>query len=149
MLDSDLAELYHVPTNALNRAVRRNASRFPEDFMLQLTKEEFENLRVQSATSNLRRQIGASSYGGRRYLPYAFTELAVAMLSSVLNSDRAVQMNIVIMRAFVKLRELLASHKDLARKIEKMEATQRDHAAFVQHRHQGHRELGQGCEKRI
>jgi hypothetical protein len=124
MLDADLAELYQVPTKALNQAVRRNSDRFPEDFTFQLTDEETDSLRSQIATSNVGR-------GGRRYLPYAFTELGVAMLSSVLNSERAVQMNILIMRAFVKLRELLATHKDLARKIEKLEATQKDHAVML------------------
>jgi ORF6N domain len=124
MLDADLAELYQVPTKALNQAVRRNSDRFPEDFTFQLTDEETDSLRSQVATSNVGR-------GGRRYLPYAFTELGVAMLSSVLNSERAVQMNILIMRAFVKLRELLATDKDLARKIEKLEATQKDHAVML------------------
>ena len=124
MLDSDLAELYQVTTGNLNLAVRRNGARFPEDFMFQLTQEEFENLRLQFATSS-------SGYGGRRYLPYAFTEHGVAMLSSVLNSDRAVQMSILIVRAFVKLRELLATHKDLAAKIEKLETGQRDHAIAI------------------
>ncbi len=124
MLDSYLAELYQVLTKNLNLAVRRNNSRFPEDFMFQLTAAEAESSRLQIATSNVGR-------GGRRYLPYAFTELGVAMLSSVLHSERAVQMNILIMRAFVKLRELLATHKDLARKIEKLEATQKDHAVML------------------
>ena len=124
MLDADLAELYQVTTGNLNLAVRRNSDRFPEDFMFQLTAAEAESSRLQIATSNVGR-------GGRRYLPYAFTELGVAMLSSVLNSERAVQMNILIMRAFVKLRELLATHKDLARKIEKLEATQKDHAVML------------------
>jgi hypothetical protein len=124
MLDSDLADLYQVPTKSLNLAVRRNPDRFPADFMFQLTKEEFENLRFQSETSS-------SGYGGRRYLPYAFTELGVAMLSSVLNTERAVQMNILIMRAFVRLREVLATHKDLAAKIEKLETGQRDHAVAI------------------
>jgi ORF6N domain len=124
MLDSDLAELYQVPTKRLNEAVKRNFDRFPEDFMFQLTDQETDSLRSQFATSNVGR-------GGRRYPPYAFTELGVAMLSSVLNSERAVQMNILIMRAFVKLRELLATHKDLARKIEKLEATQEDHAVML------------------
>ena len=124
MLDSDLAELYQVTTGNLNLAVRRNLDRFPEDFMFQLTKEEFENLRLQFATSS-------SAYGGRRSLPYAFTEHGVAMLSSVLNSPRAIQLNILIIRAFVRLRELLATHKDLAQKIEKLEATQKDHAVML------------------
>jgi hypothetical protein len=114
MLDSDLAEIYQVTTKRLNEAVKRNPDRFPGDFMFQLTPVESENLRSQIATS---------SYGGRRYLPYAFTEHGVAMLSSVLNSERAIRMSILIIRAFVKLRELLATHKDVARKIEKLEAT--------------------------
>ncbi len=113
MLDADLAELYGVPTKRLNEAVRRNAARFPEDFMFQLTADEVEILRSQFATSNGR--------GGRRYIPYAFTELGVAMLSSVLNSERAVLVNIAIMRAFVRLREIAASHKDVLRRLEEME----------------------------
>ena len=113
MLDADLAELYGVPTKRLNEAVRRNAARFPEDFMFQLTADEAETLRSQFATSNGR--------GGRRYIPYVFTELGVAMLSSVLNSERAVQVNIAIMRAFVRLRELAASHKDVLRRLDEME----------------------------
>lgn len=114
MLDSDLAELYEVPTKRLNEAVRRNRDRFPEDFMLELTAEEAESLRSQFATSNVGR-------GGRRYAPYVFTEQGVAMLSSVLRSERAVQVNIAIMRAFVRLRELLSTHADLARKLEDLE----------------------------
>ena len=106
----------------LNKAVKRNADRFPEDFMFQLSKEEFENLTFQ---------FGISRWGGRRYRPYAFTEHGVAMLSSVLNSKRAMQMNIVIIRAFVKLREVLTSHKHLARKIEEIEATQKEHASVI------------------
>ena len=108
----------------LNLAVRRNIDRFPEDFIFQLTQQEYENLRLQFARSS-------SGYGGRRFMPYAFTEHGVAMLSSVLNSRRAVQMNILIIRAFVRLRELLATHKDLARGIEKLEAGQRDHAIAI------------------
>ena len=113
MLDADLAELYGVPTKRLNEAVRRNAARFPEDFMFQLTADEAEILRSQFATSNGR--------GGRRYIPYAFTELGVAMLSSVLNSERAVLVNIAIMRAFVRLREMAASHKDVLLRLDEME----------------------------
>jgi len=113
MSDADLAELYGVPTKRLNEAVRRNAARFPEDFMFQLTVDEAETLRSQFATSNGR--------GGRRYIPYVFTELGVAMLSSVLNSERAVQVNIAIMRAFVRLRKLAASHKDVLRRLDEME----------------------------
>jgi hypothetical protein len=113
MLDADLAELYGVATKVLNRAVRRNLSRFPQDFMFELTRKEAENLRIHFGTS--------SRWGGRRYNPLAFTEQGVAMLSSVLRSRRAVQVNIAIMRAFVKLREMLASHRDLARRLEEME----------------------------
>jgi hypothetical protein len=116
MLDSDLAELYQIPTMRLNEQVRRNSKRFPEDFMFQLTKSESEILISQ---------IAISSWGGRRTPPYAFTELGVAMLSSVLKSDRAVQMNIFIMRAFVTLRELLATHKELAERIETLEREQK------------------------
>ena len=122
MLDSALAELYQVPTFRLNESVKRNQRRFPEDFMFRLTKEEAQNL-----TS----QIAMSSYGGRRTQPYAFTELGVAMLSSVLNSERAVQMNIVIMRAFVKLRELLVTNKELAFRIDQIEATQREQVSII------------------
>ena len=114
MLDRDLAGLYGVETKALNQAVRRNLGRFPADFMFQLTPEESERLRSQSATSN-------PSRGGRRYAPLVFTEQGVAMLSSVLRSERAVQVNVEVMRAFVKLRQLLATHKDLARKLEALE----------------------------
>jgi len=114
MLDRDLAELYGVETGALNRAAKRNAERFPEDFMFQITGEEAELLRCQTGISKPGR-------GGRRYLPYAFSEHGVLMLSSVLKSERAIQVNIVIMRAFVKLREMLSTHKDLKGKIESME----------------------------
>jgi hypothetical protein len=113
MLDAALAELYGVATKAFNQAVRRNISRFPPDFMFRLNRKELDILRSQFVTS--------SSWGGRRYAPLAFTEQGVAMLSSVLRSERAVQVNIAIMRAFVKLRGMLASHHDLARKLEEME----------------------------
>ncbi len=112
MLDEDLAKLYEVPTKQLTRQVRRNIKRFPEDFMFQLTKEE---------TANLRCQIGTSSYGGRRYSPYAFTQEGVAMLSSVLNSERAILVNIQIMRAFVNLRRAALTYVGLKRAIEAME----------------------------
>jgi hypothetical protein len=115
MLDADLAELYEVETKFVNLAVRRNPERFPEDFMFQLTAQEAEALRLQFATSNEGR-------GGRRYRPYAFTQEGVAMLSSVLRSPRAVQVNIAIMRAFVKLRQILASHRDLARRLDELES---------------------------
>ncbi len=112
MLDSDLAELYGVETKVLLQAVKRNIRRFPDDFMFQLTKEEFQILRSQTVTS---------SWGGRRHPPYVFTEQGVAMLSSVLRSDRAIDVNVEIMRAFVHLREMLSSHKDLARKLAALE----------------------------
>lgn len=114
MLDTDLARLYEVETFNLNKAVKRNRERFPEDFMFQLTKEEAAGLTFQSGMSK-------TGSGGRRTLPYAFTEQGVAMLSSVLRSKRAVLVNVEIMRAFVKLRRLLDTHKDLARKLEEME----------------------------
>jgi hypothetical protein len=114
MLDRDLAELYGVKTKVLKQAVRRNITRFPEDFMFELTKEEFENWRSQFVTSNRDKM-------GLRYTPMAFTEQGVAMLSSVLNSDRAIQVNILIMRAFTRLRQMLSTHEDLKRKIEEME----------------------------
>lgn len=113
MLDSDLAELYGVATKALVQAANRNKERFPRDFMFQLSKQEFSILRSQSVTS--------SQWGGRRYPPYAFTEQGVAMLSSVLRSKRAVLVNVQIMRAFVKLREMLATHRELARKLAQLE----------------------------
>jgi hypothetical protein len=112
ILDFHLAELYQVETKALKRAVKRNRVRFPGDFCLELTPDEFQHLRYQ---------IGTSRWGGVRYLPYAFTEQGVAMLSGVLQSKRAIQVNIEIMRAFVKLREMLVSHKDLARKLDELE----------------------------
>ena len=115
MLDRDLALLYGVETKTLNRAVKRNLQRFPLDFMFQLTEDEAEILRYQIGTSRLR-------HGGRRYLPYVFTEQGVAMLSSVLNSERAIIVNIEIMRAFVKLRQLLASNTELARRLDQLES---------------------------
>jgi hypothetical protein len=114
MLDSDLAALYEVETKELLRAVRRNVNRFPPDFAYQLTAQEFTILRRQLGTSSL-------SWGGRRNSPWAFTEQGIAMLSSVLHSERAVEVNIQIMRAFVRLRQLLASHADLARKLDELE----------------------------
>ena len=112
MVDRDLAKLYGVPTKRLKEQVKRNIKRFPEDFMFELTMQELEILRSQFATSR---------WGGERYLPYAFTEQGVAMLSSVLNSERAIEVNIAIMRAFVRLREILLTHKDLAAKIAALE----------------------------
>ena len=112
MLDKDLAKLYGVETFNLNKAIKRNIDRFPNDFMFQLTKEEFNNLIFQ---------FGISSWGGTRKLPYAFTEQGVAMLSSVLRSERAVQVNIQIMKTFVKLREIISTHKELAQKLRELE----------------------------
>ena len=112
MIDRDLAELYGVETKRLKEQVRRNIERFPEDFMFELTKEELINLRSQFATS---------SWGGARYSPIAFSEHGILMLSSVLKSERAVQVNIQIMRTFTDLRQMLSTHEDLKRKIESME----------------------------
>lgn len=122
MLDQDLAKLYGVKVKRLNEQVKRNRKRFPEDFMFQVTKEEIDSLRSQNVTSNSRSQIATLKQGQNiKYLPYVFTEQGVAMLSSVLNSERAIQVNILIMRAFTKLREILLTHKDLALKIEALE----------------------------
>ena len=118
MMDSDLAVLYGVRTKNLNKATKRNMERFPKDFMFQLTHDEVGSLRFQ---------FGTSSYGGRRYLPYVFTEQGVAMLSSVLNSKRAIQVNIASMRAFVRLREILLTHKNLAAKIASLELKYKNH----------------------
>jgi len=114
ILDRDLAELYGVETKVLKQAVRRNIDRFPADFMFEMTETEFEDWRSQFVTSNSDRM-------GLRYKPMAFTEQGVAMLSSVLKSKRAIEVNIAIMRAFVKLREMMTTHSDLKRKIESME----------------------------
>ena len=118
MLDADLAQMYGVPTKSLNLAVKRNALRFPEDFMFQLTQAEAQSLRLQFETS---------SWGGRRYMPYAFTEQGVSMLSSVLNSKRAIQVNIAIMRTFVKIRQMLSAHKELAGKVKDLERKIQSH----------------------
>ncbi|OGQ04700.1 MAG: DNA-binding protein [Deltaproteobacteria bacterium RIFCSPLOWO2_01_44_7] len=115
MLNADLAELYGVKTKVLLQALKRNIKRFPSDFMFQLNYQEVSVLRSQFVT--LKKGRGEH----RKYLPYAFTEQGVAMISSVLNSDRAIQVNIEIMRAFVRLREILSTHKDLARKLEQLE----------------------------
>ena len=125
MLDKGLAELYGVETKYLTRQVRRNIERFPEDFMFQLTREEF--LRCQIVTSSLRSQIVASSWGGRRYLPYVFTEQGVAMLSSVLNNKRAIQVNIGIMRVFVNIRKLISTNKGILNKLNQLEDTVQSH----------------------
>jgi phage regulator Rha-like protein len=132
MLDYDLAVLYGVPTKSLNLAVKRNAERFPNDFMFRLTQAESDGLRFQFGTSRekaakktlglrFQTETSKSRRGGRRYLPYAFTEQGVAMLSSVLRSKRAVQVNVAIMRTFVRLREMLLSNADLARKLDALE----------------------------
>ncbi len=112
MIDKDLATLYGVPTKVFNQAVKRNINRFPGDFMFRLTRDEFDNLRSQFVTSR---------WGGQRYMPYVFTEQGVAMLSSVLNNERAIQVNIAIMRAFTKLREMISGHKDLKERIDQLE----------------------------
>lgn len=125
LLDSDLAALYGVETKVLLQSVRRNMERFPADFMMQLTQEEWDSLRTQFATPNdhLRSQIVTSrlTHGGRRYAPYVFTEQGVAMLSSVLNSKHAIAVNIEIMRTFVQLRSLLASNNEIAHQLKKLE----------------------------
>jgi hypothetical protein len=118
MLDQDLAELYNVDTKQLKRAVKRNITRFPEDFMFELDYKEFNNLRSQ---------FGTSSWGGTRYKPMAFTEHGVLMLASVLSSERAVQINIQIMRIFTKMREMMSTHKDILRKLEEIERKYTDH----------------------
>lgn len=118
MLDDDLAELYQVETRRLNEQVKRNIDRFPKDFMFQLTKAEWENLKSQNAIS---------SWGGRRKIPSAFTEHGVLMLSSVLNSDRAIQVNIQIMRIYAKLRGMLMTNKDILLKLEKLERQVSNH----------------------
>ena len=118
MLDSDLAGLYGVSTKVLLQAVKRNINRFPQDFMYQLAPEDVRNLRSQSVTSR---------WGGRRYLPYVFTQEGVAMLSSVLNSERAVKVNIAIMRAFVKLRSILSGNKEFAYKLKELEKRIEEH----------------------
>ena len=123
MLDRDLANLYEVPTGALNQAVRRNLDRFPDDFMFLLTDQEAENLKSQSVTS---------SWGGRRKPPSAFTEHGVAMLSAVLRSDRAVQMSIAIIRAFVRLRQLVEYNKDIAARVEKLERSHDRSASVIE-----------------
>ena len=112
MLDKDLAELYGVTTGNLNKAVARNSKRFPKDFMFELTKGEFENIKGQ---------LGADGWGGTRKMPKAFTEQGVAMLSGVLNSDRAIAVNVQIMRVYTKMRTMILTHKDLLLKMEEME----------------------------
>ena len=122
MLDRDLALLYDVETKILNKAVRRNIERFPSDFMFQLTRDEFDNLKFQ---------FGTSSWGGTRKLPLVFTENGVAMLSTVLKSKRAIQVNIQIMRTFTKIRKMLASNAQLARKLKALEKKYDEQFAVV------------------
>ena len=124
MLDFDLADLYEVETRVLNQAVKRNIKRFPKDFMFQLTTKEWTDLRSQivisSSNNNLTSQIVISSWGGTRKLPYAFTEQGVAMLSGVLNSDKAINMNIAIMRAFVEIRKILMQEFDFKEQLKQI-----------------------------
>ncbi len=122
MLDADLAELYGVETKQLKRAVRRNIDRFPDDFMFELNKEELDNLRSQ---------IGTSSWGGTRYFPMAFTEHGVLMLSSVLNSERAIKINIQIIRIFNQMREMLLTHKDVLLELERIKQQLSGHESKV------------------
>jgi hypothetical protein len=126
ILDSDLARLYGVPTKVFNQAVKRNKDRFPSDFMFQLTTEEFDALRSQTVTL----KVGRGRH--RKYLPFAFTEQGVAMLSSVLRSKRAVQVNIEIMRAFVRLRQLISAHKELSQKLAELERKVGTHNERIQ-----------------
>ncbi len=128
MLDRDLAKLYRVTTAAFNQAVKRNSDRFPADFMFQLNSEEAKSLRSQSVILDAA-QSGRGRY--TKYAPYVFTEHGIAMLSSVLRSKRAVQMNIQIIRAFIRLREMLISHKDLAVRVEKIESVNQRHNAMI------------------
>ena len=123
MLDRDLAQLYNVTTGNLNRAVKRNSKRFPEDFMFQLSEEEFQNLIFQN---------GISSWGGSRKAPYAFTEQGVAMLSSVLNSETAIEVNIRIIRIFTRMREMLMSNQEILLRLEQLERKVDGHNADIQ-----------------
>jgi len=121
LLDADLALLYGVSVGRLNESVKRNRNRFPDDFMFQLSEAEFQSLKAQVGNLKSQYAISSSDWGGRRHPPYAFTEQGVAMLSSVLRSKRAVEVNIEIMRTFVRLRQLLATNAELARKLEALE----------------------------
>jgi len=134
ILDADLAQLYGVTVKRLNQQVARNQERFPSDFTFQLNSKEYESLRLQFATSNKRR-------GGRRYLPYAFTEHGAIMAATVLNSERAVQMSVFVVRAFVRLREMLATNQQLASKIDELEQRLDTHDASIQELIEAIREL--------
>lgn len=138
MLDRDLATLYETETKALNLAVKRNIKRFPPDFMFQLTKEEFEGIRSQVDAAEkgqgLRLQNETSKgWGGTRYMPYAFTEQGVAMLSGILNSDRAINMNIAIMRAFVEIRRIVLQQNDLKEQLREIKARLGEHDTQLNH----------------
>ncbi|MCK4388755.1 MAG: ORF6N domain-containing protein [Desulfobacterales bacterium] len=139
LLDKDLADLYGVETRSLVQAIKRNMERFPSDFMFQLTQDEFDSLRSQIVISKGR--------GGRRYLPYAFTEQRVAMLSSTLRSKRAIQVNVAIMRAFVKLREVLSTHKKLEVKLSELERKIENHDESIQTIFEALRQLMKPPEK--
>jgi hypothetical protein len=134
ILDSDLAELYRVPAKRLNQQVTRNAHRFPADFRFRLSRTEYENLRLQFATSNL-------GHGGRRYLPYAFTEHGAVMAATVLNSERAIQMSIFVVRAFVRMRETLVAIPQIAAKLTELESRLESHDADIQELVEALREL--------
>jgi hypothetical protein len=125
LLDSDLAELYGVPVKALNQAVKRNSDRFPDDFLMRLTESEATALRSQFVTSN-------AKHGGRRYLPYAFTEHGAIMAAAVLKSQRAVEMSVFVVRAFIRLREVLATHKELAARVAELERKLQTHDVSIQ-----------------
>ncbi len=131
MLDKDLALLYETETKFLNLSVKRNIKRFPPDFMFQLTKEEFAALRFEieprEKDANLRLQIETSSWGGSRYLPYAFTEQGVAMLSGILNSDKAINTNIAIMRAFIEVRKVLLQQTDMREQLREIKERMGEH----------------------
>ncbi|MEA3494028.1 MAG: ORF6N domain-containing protein [Candidatus Margulisiibacteriota bacterium] len=127
LLDKDIAELYGIDVKILNQAVSRNLSRFPHDFAFRLTKREHKNLMFQIGTSNLKSQIVTSSWGGARKLSRVFTEQGISMLSSVLRNKKAIQVNILIMRTFVKIRKYLSSHADLANKLKELEQNYKKH----------------------
>jgi|ERR1700733_3954708 len=133
MLDRDLAKLYRVTTKAFNQAVKRNIERFPPDFMFQLTSGETKGIRSQTVTLNATRAYSVKTGRGRhsKYAPLVFTEHGIAMLSSVLRSKRAVQMNIQIIRAFIRLRQMLIGHEDLAVRVEKIETVNQRHGAMI------------------
>jgi len=135
ILDADLAELYGTTTKAFNQAVKRNLGRFPADFMFRFTAEEAEAIRSQTVAANFRSQFvtsSSASHGGRRYLPYAFTEHGAIMAASVLNTPRAIEASVYVVRAFVKLRELLSTRKELAGKLAELERKVGSHDVAIQ-----------------